>query len=92
MFFVRVGLVVLMAIGAGKDGIIRRVGMTFHTRIPFLLMAAAVNRKILSIVVEGSRLPGSLGMTIEAGRRKAGSLVWRVAGLILFLLMATKTR
>lgn len=66
VFFIRVGLIMLMTIGTGEDGIIGGLGVTIDAGIPFAVVASRINGKILPVVIKRGRLPLALGMTIEA--------------------------
>ena len=66
-------LILVMRIGMANDTIkhrkIARCGMTIHTLIPFIFMLAAIDWKILLIMVKTGRLPSRLRMTFFTGSR-----------------------
>lgn len=65
MIIVNLGLVVVfMTINAGENGVVAAVRMTLRTRIPFVPVITAVDRKIHSIMVECSGCPSCLRMTL----------------------------
>ncbi len=66
-------LILVMRIGMANDTIkhrkIARCGVTIHTLIPFIFMLAAINWKILLVMVKAGWLPGGFRMTLFTGGR-----------------------
>lgn len=65
MIVVNLGLVVVfMTINAAENSIVAAVRMTLRTRIPFVPVITAVDRKIHSIMIECGGCPSGLRMTL----------------------------
>lgn len=80
-----------MAGGAGKLGIVGRVGMAVYTLIPFALVLATVDRKVFHVMIKRGWLPGGLGVAGNAISRELQGLVIRIRGLIIIRLVAAGT-
>ena len=87
-----VGLPLLMTGETGKDAIIIWVGVAITALIPFSFVFAAVNRKVLIVMIPCRRHPCGLRVTGLAVCRKLGCLVVRIIGLVIIVLVAAITR
>lgn len=68
VFFVGIGIG--MAGDAGEFCVIGRIGMAIRTLIPFAFVFAAINRKMLAVVIKSRRYPGIFAVAICAIGRK----------------------
>ncbi len=80
-----------MTRNTSKFGIISRVGMAFCTSAPFAFMFAAVDGKVLGIMIEGRRGPGILRMAGRAIGGKHKCAVVGIGRLIKIILVTTYT-
>ena len=65
--------------------------MAICTLIPFILVFTAVNGEVQIIMIPCCRFPRALRMTGLTGCWKLGSLMIRVVGLIVIVLVTSKT-
>lgn len=73
-------IVMFMAVNATEQVKVAGGCMTFYAMIPGILMRAAVNRKVLCIVVESGRFPCRCGVAGLAVCRESGSNVVGAGG------------
>lgn len=91
MLIVHFGPVVFMTIYTTENGIVGWIGMTIGTGIPLTPVLTGINRKILVVMVPGSRLPGGGIVALIAGNRKlCGEMGW-IGSLVVVVLMAAGT-
>ena len=76
-------LIVLVAVEARKGGEIVWNVVAGLTGIPLAAVRARVDREVRSIMVKRRTIPGIDTVTIQAGRREAGSLMFVVVVLLV---------
>ena len=74
-----------------EDGVVGGIGMALGALIPLVIVVAAVDREIHSIMVKIGRNPGRLVVAILASDREPSRGVVRVIGLRIFRLVTTVT-
>lgn len=74
-----------------EKGVIARCCMAIGTLIPFVFMLAAIDREILPVVVEISRIPRCFAVTILASRRETRRGVFGIGGLVIIADVASCT-
>jgi len=65
--------------------------VTITALVPFTVMFAAINRKVLPVMIKCRRFPGGLCMTAFTISRKLCALVGRISCLIVIIGMTTIT-
>jgi hypothetical protein len=88
---VHVCLVVCMTGDATEHLVIRGVGMAIAAGGPCSVVMTRVNRKILNVVIESRRYPGSLIMTHLAIGGILGGGMGRIVGLVVIVQMTSDT-
>jgi len=90
MLFIRVGLVVIMAVDAAEQAEVGSICVAIRAGFPFPVMFATVNREELSIMVKCGRGPGHFVMTRYTFGRKPTGGMRRVDGLVVIIFMTAE--
>lgn len=80
-----VRIIMGVAIYATEYGVVTAVGVAVGALVPFIVMPSAIYGEIVGIMVEGSRLPCVLIMTLRAIRRELSSVVVGVGGIVVIV-------
>lgn len=81
-------VLIIVAIGACENTVIRTVGMAFGTTVPFIIVIPAIDRE-QRVMIESSRCPRILGMACGAIRWELGRCMVGVRGSVVVCHMAS---